>query len=116
MNWTEGRWRAFITSVLRGGFRKYPAKFETLKEAKVGKLLNEKSGRMAEHYRCASCNQDFPMKDVQVDHIKPVVDPKRGFKTWDEYIDRLYCDSDNLQVLCIPCHKAKTAKEGKKRK
>ena len=56
------------------------------------------------------------MKDVQVDHVAPVVDPKRGFKGWDEYISRLYCESDNLQVLCIPCHKKKTEKERKKRK
>jgi len=28
----------------------------------------------------------------------------------------LYCEADNLQVLCKPCHKQKTAEERKERK
>lgn len=111
MSWTDGRLKTFITSTLRGGFRKYPPKYETLKEASVGKKLNPKSKRMAEHFICKSCNKEFPAKEVQVDHIKPVVCPKKGFKDWNTFIDRLFCDKDNLQVLCSECHDVKTAQE-----
>jgi 5-methylcytosine-specific restriction endonuclease McrA len=67
------------------------------------------------HYRCAVCSLDFPAKDVQVDHIKPIVSVSAGFKTWDDFIDKLFCEAKNLQVLCKPCHKVKTGKERKKR-
>jgi len=77
--WTEGRYKSFITSTLRGGFRRYPPKYESLKEAQVGKKINDKSQRLAMHYECAGCKGHFPAKEVQVDHILPVVCPKKGF-------------------------------------
>lgn len=114
--WTDGRLRSFITSVIRGGFRRFPAKYETLNEAFIGKKINEATGRLANHYLCNKCKQEFPAKQVQVDHIIPAVDPKTGFTTWDDFINKLYCDKKNLQVLCIDCHKAKSKKERESRK
>ena len=67
------------------------------------------------HFECADCKVEFTKKDVQVDHIKPVVDPRFGFSGFDEYISRLYCVANNLQVLCRPCHLAKTKRETKRR-
>lgn len=52
---------------------------------------------------------------MQVDHIKPVVDPNTGFTSWDDFIERLYCEKENLQVLCTTCHDRKTLKEKKLR-
>ena len=113
--WTEGRLRAFIISVLRKGMLKYPPKYETLNKAKVGKKINEKTKRMAMHYKCNKCKGHFTSSQVQVDHKKPVVDPKQGFISWDEYIKRLFCGAENLQVLCKPDHKEKTDREKKRR-
>ena len=48
---------------------------------------------------------------VQVDHKSPVIDPEVGFISWDVYIDRMFCEKDNLQILCVDCHKEKTAQE-----
>ena len=109
--WTEGRFRAFITSTLRGGFRKYPPKYEVLKEALWGKKLNSKTGRQCIHYTCASCKLEYPAKEVNVDHINPVVCPKEGFIDWDTFVKRLFCSKDNLQVLCSKCHTKKTKQE-----
>lgn len=111
MEWTEGRRRAFITSVLRAGSRRWPPKYQTLNEAKTEKKINIKSGRLAQHYRCALCQGEYTNAMVEVDHIKPIVDPKKGFTTWDTFIKRLFCEADNLQVLCKPCHKDKTKQE-----
>jgi|TARA_R110002153_G_scaffold87801_4_gene216767 ribosomal protein L44E len=113
--WTEGRLKSFITSVLRGGYRRYPPKYETLKESFVGKKVNKATGRQAMHYKCAKCKKDYPAKSVNVDHIKPVVCPKEGFKDWDTFVKRLYCSKENLQVLCSKCHDKKTATERKAR-
>ena len=110
-SWTEGRLRTFITSTLRGGFRKYPPKYETLKAASVGKKINAKTNRMAEHFTCNMCKGEFPAKEVQVDHVEPVVCPFTGFVDWNTFINRLFCDGGNLQVLCSPCHDVKTAEE-----
>jgi 5-methylcytosine-specific restriction endonuclease McrA len=109
--WTEGRYRSFITSTLRGGMRRWPPKWETLKDAFAGKKVNKKTGKQAMHYTCACCNKQYVAKDVQVDHVNPVVDTSTGFVSWDVYIDRLFCEKENLQILCSACHKEKTGKE-----
>ena len=114
--WTEGRYRTFVTSALRAAFRKWPPKFKVLKNAATEKRVNGKTGRIAQHYRCAGCGLDFPLKEIQVDHIHPVVDVKKGFVSWDVFINRLYCEAKKLQVLCkAKCHKEKSSRERKVR-
>lgn len=111
MEWTEGRKKAFIISVLRSGTRRWPPKYQAKDLAKTEKKINPKSGKMAQHYRCASCKEEFTSTNVEVDHIVPVIPPSIGFTTWDNFINALFCDNDNLQVLCIPCHKIKSKQE-----
>lgn len=108
--WTQARKKAFIISVLRSGTRRWPPKYETLNEAKTEKKTNVKTGRLAQHYRCASCQEEFTATNIQVDHIIPVASID-GFSTWDSFIENLFCEKDNLQVLCVPCHSEKTKKE-----
>jgi ribosomal protein L44E len=112
--WTAGRFKSFVTSALRGGFTRYPPKFEVLKNAFVSKKTNKATGRLASHYKCAKCKKQFVAKDVQVDHKDPVVG-EAGWESWDVYIERLYCTVDNLQVLCKGCHAVKTKEERKKK-
>lgn len=110
-DWTPGRKKAFIIAALRKATARYPEKYECLAEACVGVKVNQKTGREAKHYLCSTCCGEFTSKDVEVDHITPVVSPQQGFTTWDEYIERLFCDKDNFQVLCKPCHSLKTKEE-----
>jgi 5-methylcytosine-specific restriction endonuclease McrA len=109
--WTDARRRSFITSVLRQGSRKWPPIYEALALAKTEKKTNSFTGRLAQHYMCAHCTRDFSSTMVQVDHIDPVICPFKGFESWDVYIQRLYCETSNLQVLCKPCHEIKSTKE-----
>ena len=113
--WTEARFRAFIISALRAYMKRFPPKWKALKAAMVGKKINKRTGRLAEHYLCASCGGFFVARDVQVDHIDPVVSPEEGFQDWWTYFNRLYCEADNLQVLCKQCHREKTNAERKER-
>ena len=108
--WTEGRFNGFITSTLRAGSRRWPPKYETLNESKTEKKTNIKTGRMAQHYRCASCDEEFVASEVQVDHIEPVA-AGQDTQSWDSFINRLFCEKENLQVLCITCHKIKSKGE-----
>ena len=106
--WTQGRFNSFVTSTLRAGARRWQPKYDTLNAAKTEKKINEKTGRIAQHYRCAHCLQEFTSKDMEVDHVQPVVNPLTGFESWDVFIDRLFCEQDNLQAICKACHKIKT--------
>lgn len=109
--WTEARYRTFIKTLIRSGFRRYPNKFAVLKNAEVGRKINKKTGKLAMHYRCAKCRKHHVRLDMEVDHIIPIVNPAIGFTTWDDYIYAHFCAIENLQALCKPCHKKKTAKE-----
>ncbi len=109
--WTEGRFNSFVISTLRAGARRWQPKYDTLNAAKTEKKINPKSGRLAQHFQCSLCKNEFTQKDMEVDHIKPVVDPKKGFTTYDDFINRLFCEASNLQAICKGCHSIKTKKE-----
>ena len=115
-SWTEGRRKSFITSVLRGGYRRWPPKYECLNGAFTEKKINIKTGRVSKHFKCNECQQEFPTSGVNVDHILPIVNPSEGFISWDSFIEGLFCSIDNLQVLCSECHTAKSLIENNKRK
>ena len=114
--WTQARFNSFVKSSLRAASRKWPPKYHTLNDAYVGQRINQKSGRMAKHFKCASCAGVFVAASVQVDHIEPIINPEIGFTTWDDVVYRMFCEKDNLQVLCTGCHKIKTAAERKQLK
>ena len=105
--WTEARYEGFITSSLRSASRRWPPKWATLREAFLDIRRNKKSKRQAKHYLCAICGEAFPSTGVQVDHIVPI---GRNL-SWNEFIEALFCEKENLQVLCKPCHKIKTKEE-----
>jgi len=67
-------------------------------------------------YPCNKCKAWFKSSDVIVDHIIPIVNPADiTARSEEEYIGKfavsLLCYTDNLQVLCEPCHDKKTKKE-----
>lgn len=109
--WTEARFNSFIKSLLRKGTMRWGPINSTKKAAWVER------GK----YLCAGCNQVVPLtvdkkKNVFVDHKEPVVDPEEGFVSWDVYIERMFCEESNLQVLCKDCHDRKSAEEREARK
>lgn len=112
--WTESRYRSFIKGGLRSVSVRWPPRYKCLDDAKVGKRINKSSGRLAEHYKCAKCLDIFPAKEVEVNHIVPVV-PLTGFTTWDETVERLFCEQSGLEVVCKPCHKSITKQENQER-
>lgn len=80
----------------------YPPRKDAIKKARVSR------GK----YKCASClGENFGPKEIQLDHIEPVINPHEGFQNWDIYIGRLFVDIDGWQILCLPCHKVKTQRE-----
>ena len=52
------------------------------------------------------------------DHIDPVVPIGKTQQemSYDEIVERLFCDSSNIQCLCKLCHDSKSDQENKQRK
>lgn len=95
----------FAIAALRRASYRWPANSEALKLARVAR--NE--------YECNICKGIFGRREVQKDHIEPVV-PVTGWIGFDDFIQRLYCSVDKIQVACKPCHKVKSQIENKLRR
>ncbi len=109
--WTEARFRSFI----KGGLRQL-----TRRWAPISKCLSDARTRRG-FYLCAGCKTETPstvkddngkrIKGVAVDHIIPIIDPAVGWVSWDDTIERMFCEPENLQVLCHDCHTKKSNEE-----
>lgn len=80
-------------------------------------LSHLKGVRGGRKYICASCKKSFVKKDTQLDHKEPVIEIGKSSSdyTWYELVSRVFCDIDNLEVLCKNCHNKKSAKEAEER-
>ena len=56
-------------------------------------------------------DRNFSKELPQVDHDKPVIEPKIGFVNWDLYINSLWIDQVGYNILCKDCHEEKSSKE-----
>lgn len=66
---------------------------------------------------CAICGTvGLKSTQIAVDHIMPVINPTAGFVDFNEYLDRLFCEESNFQVLCTTCHTIKTNAENEIRR
>lgn len=77
------------------------------------------TGRSETTYnRIVKENPDIEVEkgSIYIDHTVPVIDPDKGFETFDIFIDRLFCGEDNLNPMCKVCHDKKTDEENKKRR
>lgn len=106
--------QTFVQNTLRRASSKWYAKNKALSEARVPNGTFS-TGRIKYAWKCATCGELCKKKDVQVDHIDPVV-PLDGYANGmdydlNEFAVRLFCSVKNLQVLCKPCHKLKSADE-----
>ena len=100
---------------LRKASYRWPPRNAALRAAAVtvGKnsAILKKFPRCRNFYTCAGCKEVLPRKGVSIDHIDPVVDPKKGWQGFDQYINRMFCNAAGFQILCKVCHDAKTKTE-----
>lgn len=108
--WTQARFNSFIKSGLRKLSMKWGPINQCKKDARVSRGV----------YRCAICGKDVPCsikekgkrkQNVFVDHIVPIISPEMGFESWDTTISRMFCEKENLQLVCRSCHTLKTQEE-----
>jgi 5-methylcytosine-specific restriction endonuclease McrA len=102
--WSEARYWSFIRSALRLAWQKYPVKWQVKKAASRPSQLDDKRTKF--EYQCSGCGEWFKGVDCEVDHIQPAGE----LKAYDDlpcFVRNLFCEADNLQVLCKTCHKTR---------
>jgi 5-methylcytosine-specific restriction endonuclease McrA len=101
---SEAAFFGFIRSALRGKSRWWKP-INACKQA-ARRPVKDK-GRQKWEYQCNNCKGWFSEKETQVDHIVEV-GALKSLSDLPVFVERLFCEVDGLQVLCIECHNKKT--------
>lgn len=110
--------QASFFSWLRGGIRrslwaKSPIKMEFLKKNRVRIKNPNPRGKTATVWGacCALCNNTFPLSQIEVDHKKGNISLNK-IEDIQNFIESIVMVRESsLQLVCKPCHKAKSHSE-----
>ena len=107
----------FLWSDIRNAWRHWsPNRREVLDAAMVKIAKRKKDGTLSKvfvkHWICAKCGE--PVIERDVDHIDQVGAAPRCDEDVGDAAKRLFCEINNLRVLCKPCHKKVTAAQRKR--
>lgn len=107
---TESAFWGFIRSALRQKSRWWKPITEC--KAKARRAYTGPLKRQKYEYQCNSCKNWFPEKQINVDHIVGAGSLNCA-EDLPGFVERLFCEQDNLQCLCTDCHDKKTKDERK---
>lgn len=99
--WREAQYWQFIRSALRRATVKYPPIRDALERVKRPSQ-NADNKRLKWEYQCAACGLWYARKAVRVDHVYPV-GSLLSYEDAPAYIARLFCEPEDLRVLCVDC-------------
>ena len=102
---TEAAFWSFIRSGLRQKSRWW--KPITQCKLKAKRIYKGPNKRQKFEYQCNVCKLWFAEKHINVDHIQPAGSLNCSADL-PGFVERLFCEIDNLQVLCIQCHDTKS--------
>jgi 5-methylcytosine-specific restriction endonuclease McrA len=105
---TESAFWSFIRSGLRQKSRWWKPITECKLKAK--RAYKGPNKRQRFEYQCNTCKLWFAEKHINVDHIHPAGSLNCA-QDLPGFVERLFCEIDNLQVLCEGCHNIKTKLE-----
>ena len=99
-------------SFIRSGLRQKSRFWKPITQCKMKARRDYKGPlkRQKFEYQCNECGGWFPEKKINIDHIMPA-GTLRCANDLPGFVERLFCEIDNLQVLCTTCHDAKTKSE-----
>ena len=104
-------------SFIRSGLRQKSRWWKPITQCKLNAKRTYKgpNKRQKFEYQCNSCKKWFAEKNINVDHIEPAGSLNCA-NDLPGFVERLFCEVDNLQVLCSECHniKTKNEKDGKR--
>ena len=99
-------------SFIRSGLRQKSRWWKPITQCKLNAKRTYKgpNKRQKFEYQCNSCKKWFAEKNINVDHIDPAGSLNCA-NDFPGFVERLFCETDNLQVLCSSCHNTKTQNE-----
>ena len=104
-------------SFIRSGLRQKSRWWKPITDCKLAakRAYQGTNKRQKFEYQCNKCKNWFPEKQINIDHIIPA-----GTLTCAQdlpaFVEKLFCEIDNLQCLCEECHNVKTQSEKPKKK
>jgi len=102
---TKAEFFKYIRGTLRMGWKRYPLKIEYRNSMVIPNF--EGSGvtnpRVKKVGKCEICQNWFPQSALETDHIKPC-GTIRDWETAGTFLHNMFCDKDNLRLLCCECH------------
>lgn len=106
--------------LIKGGIRRVFSRSELRRVVIDASRRNYTDGnrpRVKKWSDCPVCERFVPTYLMEVDHITPIVPLDRSLEdmSWDEIVNRIWCDPGNLKAVCKDCHKIKTKAETKER-
>lgn len=108
---TESAFWSFIRSALR----KQSMYWKPIQQARI-KARRPYTGankRQKWEYQCDICKKWFIGIQTHVDHIEPIGEINLG-ENVKQVIENMFCEVDNLRVLCVKCHKQHTKNQKQK--
>lgn len=99
--WTRARFFGFLRSALRLASRKWPPRIEAKNAAR--RKYTGPNKRQKWEFLCSGCGGWFLGSEVEVDHIEPC----GALNDYDDlpgFVRRLFCEAQELRVLCKACH------------
>lgn len=105
---TESAFWSMIRSTLRQKSRWWKPIYEA--KLAVRRPYKGKNKRQKWEYKCDICKKWWPDKGIHVDHITQVGSLLNG-DDLKGFVERLFCETEGLRVLCKGCHKEVTKKQ-----
>jgi len=110
--------RNLIKGAIRRVFSRSELRRAAMKDCVVPDYHDPSRPRVTKWATCSICKELHPAYKMEIDHSEPVIPPGLTLDdmTWDEVIDRLWCEPYNLKAVCKPCHKIKSKIENFERR
>lgn len=105
---TESSFWSFIRSALRQKSRFWKPILQVKHASR--RAYKGPNKRQKFEYLCKSCLLWFPDKKINVDHIQPAGSLNCAADL-PGFVERLFCEKENLQVLCTHCHDIKSKED-----
>jgi 5-methylcytosine-specific restriction endonuclease McrA len=99
-------------SFIRSGLRQKSRFWKPITQCKMNARRPYKgpNKRQKFEYQCNVCDGWFPEKKINIDHVIPA-GTLRCANDLPGFVERLFCEIDNLQCICESCHNVKTQNE-----
>ena len=106
---TESAYLAFIRSTLRSKSLRWKPRSNALEKAR--RPYKGPNKRQKWEYLCGICKGYFKQDETHVDHFPHPCGSILSVEDIGNFAENLFCNSDNLRVLCVECHAIHTVSE-----